>query len=59
MLMLSMIVLCTVIIKKKNARCASSQPLPYVAGDSRLSADTPVTIAKVGFEPDTPQQPFD
>ena len=40
-------------------RCASSQPLPYVAGDSRLSADTPVTIAKVGFEPDIPQQPFD
>ena len=29
----------------------------YVAGDSRRSADTPVTIAKVGFEPDTHNSP--
>ena len=33
--------------------------LRYVAEDSRRSADTPVTITKVGFEPETSQQPFD
>ena len=43
----------SVILKKRIIRCASSQPLPYVAEDSRPpQAPTPLLLLpQAGFEP--------
>ena len=42
-------------IKKRIIRCVSSQPLPYVAGDSRLTTPTPLLLLpEVSFEPQSP-----